>query len=562
MYEVYITNNGLSRRINGSLTQNRINGSITQGVGEINSFSFTIYPNNEGYDDIQSRQTLITAINETTKQVDFDGRILLAVEKMDSSGLLYKEVTAESCLGYLQDSVQPYTAEANYLLNDFIDLVLSNHNAQVEAYKRIFRGNVDVVTNDEGTVYKGLNYQSTFNVLKEKLVNEFGGELAIRRVGGVLYLDYLTEGGTTRATKIELGRNMQSLTREINPLSVITRVIPLGAKIKITSTDDEGNTTETETEERLTIKGYNGREVDYVDDEEKINAYGVVCGVVEFPDVTEQGNLLRKASDWLANNNLILKKHTLTALDLKEIGQDIDGFYCGDRYRVENPLMNISEIMRIIKKTIDINAAYKSSITIGDKSVTLSQITNQNNNRYDVEIGEIKGEISDVSGTVEFIQSTFESSMTSLTQSINDIIATALTEYTTTTNLREIIEELQTQITVTSSSVTTEFTSKLTEIQNNIDGTISSKFEELYAYIREYMDENGLPVIELGSEQSNLICKITNEKIAFTQNGIEVAYISDDKLFITEAEILTSIIIGNFAFKPRSNGNLSFVKVR
>ena len=224
--------------------------------------------------------------------------------------------------------------------------------------------------------------------------------------------------------------------------------------------------------------------------------------------------------------------------------------------------MNVDETMRIIKKTIDINAAYKSSITIGDKTTTLTQLTNQNNNRVDIQLDAVRGEISNVNGTVEFIQSTFESSMTSLTQSLNDIIATALSEYTTTTNLREIIEELQTQITVTSSSVTTEFTNKLTEVQNNIDGTISSKFKELYAYIREYMDENGLPVIELGSEQSNLICRITSEKIAFLQNGIEVAYISDDKLFITEAEILTSIIIGNFAFKPRANGNLSFVKVR
>lgn len=562
MFDVYITNNGLSRRINGSVTKNRIKGSITQGVGEIDSFAFTIYPNNEGYNDIQSRQTLITAVNETTKRTEFDGRILLAVEKMDASGLIYKEVTAESCLGYLQDSIQPYTAEANYPLNDFIDLVLSNHNAQVEAYKRIYRGNVDVVTNSEGTVYKNLNYQTTFNILKEKLVNEFGGELSIRRVSGVLYLDYLKEGGTTRATTIKLGRNLQSLTREINPLSVITRVIPLGAKIKITETDDEGNTTERETEERLTVKGYNGLEVDYIDDEEKKAAYGVVCGIVEFPDVTTQSNLYNKTVDWMKNNNLLLKKHTLTALDLKEIGLEIDGFYCGDKYPVENPLMNVDETMRIIKKTIDINAAYKSSITIGDKTTTLTQLTNQNNNRVDIEIGEIKGEISNVNGTVEFIQSTFESSMTSLTQSLNDIIATALSEYTTTTNLREIIEELQTQITVTSSSVTTEFTNKLTEIQNNIDGTISSKFKELYSYIREYMDANGLPVIELGSEQSNLIAKITNEKIAFLQNGIEVAYISDDKLFITEAEILTSIIIGNFAFVPRANGNLSFVKVR
>ncbi len=562
MFDVFITNNGLSRRINGSLTKSRINGSITQGVGEIDSFAFSIYPNNEGYNDIQSRQTLITAVNETTNRVEFDGRILLAVEKMDASGILYKEVTAESCLGYLQDSIQPYTAEANYLLNDFIDLVLTNHNAQVEEYKRIYRGNVDVVTNSEGTVYKNLNYQTTFNILKEKLVNEFGGELSIRRVSGVLYLDYLKEGGTTRATKIKLGRNLQSLTREINPLSVITRVIPLGAKIKVTETDDEGNTTEKETEERLTIKGYSGRTVDYIDDEEKQKAYGVVCGIIEFPDVTEQGNLVRKANEWLANNNLILKKHTLTALDLKEIGQDIDGFYCGDSYRVENPLMNVSETMRIIKKTIDINAAYKSSITIGDKSVTLTQITNQNNNRFDIEIGGVREEITDIYDRVEFIQSVTETTSTELWKDAEKLVAEATKDVVTETNLATYKQELEAKVTTAATDVKTEFTNAMTTLEKNIDGTISSKFKELYAYIREYMDANGLPVIELGSEQSNLIAKITNEKIAFLQNGIEVAYISDDKLFITEAEILTSIIIGNFAFVPRANGNLSFVKVR
>lgn len=562
MFDVFITNNGLSRRINGSLTKNRINGSITQGVGEIDSFAFSIYPNNEGYNDIQSRQTLITAVNETTNRVEFDGRILLAVEKMDASGILYKEVTAESCLGYFQDSIQPYTAEANYPLNDFIDLVLSNHNAQVEAYKRIYRGNVDVVTNSEGTVYKNLNYQTTFNILKEKLVNEFGGELSIRRVDGVLYLDYLKEGGTTRATTIKLGRNLQSLTREINPLSVITRVIPLGAKIKITETDDEGNTTERETEERLTIKGYNGLEVDYIDDEEKKAAYGVVCGIIEFPDVTEQSNLYNKARNWLINNNLILKKHTLTALDLKEIGLEIDGFYCGDSYPVENPLMNVRETMRIIKKTIDINAAYKSSITIGDKTTTLTQLTNQNNNRFDVELGGVREEITDIYERVEFIQSVTETTSANMWKDAEKLVAEATKDVVTTTNLAEYKQELESKVTTSASGVTTEFTNKLTEIQNNIDGTISSKFKELYSYIREYMDANGLPVIELGSEQSNLIARITNEKIAFLQNGIEVAYISDDKLFITEAEILTSIIIGNFAFVPRANGNLSFVKVR
>ena len=45
------------------------------------------------------------------------------------------------------------------------------------------------------------------------------------------------------------------------------------------------------------------------------------------------------------------------------------------------------------------------------------------------------------------------------------------------------------------------------------------------------------------------------------QGGYEVAYLSNSKLYVTYANILNSLQIGNFAFVPRSSGNLSFKKV-
>lgn len=39
----------------------------------------------------------------------------------------------------------------------------------------------------------------------------------------------------------------------------------------------------------------------------------------------------------------------------------------------------------------------------------------------------------------------------------------------------------------------------------------------------------------------------------------EVAYISDSKLYITQAEILTDLQLGKFAYTPRNNGNLSLL---
>ena len=56
-------------------------------------------------------------------------------------------------------------------------------------------------------------------------------------------------------------------------------------------------------------------------------------------------------------------------------------------------------------------------------------------------------------------------------------------------------------------------------------------------------------------------CIITNTKFSFTQNGTEVAYISNNKLYITSAEVLDRFTVGNpssgyFDWIPRANGNL------
>lgn len=91
----------------------------------------------------------------------------------------------------------------------------------------------------------------------------------------------------------------------------------------------------------------------------------------------------------------------------------------------------------------------------------------------------------------------------------------------------------------------------------DLDGVTKETFEEWKKYIR--FEEGNIVLGQLGNE---LTLKITNEKISFLQAGNEVAYFSNQKLYITDAEILHSLIIGNFAYIPRSNGSLDFKKVR
>lgn len=56
-----------------------------------------------------------------------------------------------------------------------------------------------------------------------------------------------------------------------------------------------------------------------------------------------------------------------------------------------------------------------------------------------------------------------------------------------------------------------------------------------------------------------LTFRVVNDRLAFYMNNTEVAYLSNNKLYVTQAEILAKLQIGKFAYEPQSNGNLSVI---
>ena len=95
----------------------------------------------------------------------------------------------------------------------------------------------------------------------------------------------------------------------------------------------------------------------------------------------------------------------------------------------------------------------------------------------------------------------------------------------------------------------------------NVEGETQAQFRELASYIRGYQNEDGQPVLELGAVTSDIILKQTNDRIQFIQGGMEVAYISNNTLYITDGHFINSLRVGDFAFIPRANGSLDFKKV-
>jgi len=132
------------------------------------------------------------------------------------------------------------------------------------------------------------------------------------------------------------------------------------------------------------------------------------------------------------------------------------------------------------------------------------------------------------------------------------ITATVMDEVYLKDDTDALISAVNTQITQTAEDVEIRFNEFSQDIDSVAAGT-DAKFEEISKYIR-FVDGN----IILGEEGNTLTLRIDNDRISFLDSGMEVAYFSNNKLYVTDGEFLHSLQLGNFAFMPRESGNLSF----
>ncbi|MGN1269345.1 MAG: hypothetical protein ACI4UU_00520 [Clostridia bacterium] len=172
------------------------------------------------------------------------------------------------------------------------------------------------------------------------------------------------------------------------------------------------------------------------------------------------------------------------------------------------------------------------------------------------DLGEVKQTVTETTTVLTNLQQNIEEVTNSLDNNI-DILSS---------EMQKKLEDLGKALTDYQVSVSTQFEQTNTDfnflfnqiiesIANNEEGT-NEKFAEITKYIR-FEDGN----IILGRSDNELILKIQNDRISYQQNGSEVAYFSNNQLYVTKIEVTESLKIGNFAFIPRANGNTSFKKV-
>ena len=340
-------------------------GKLTLKESDIDDFQLSINQNNPLFSRVKPLQTHIVVKQDNT--ILFKGRALNPKREMTSSGQFVQSFSFESVLAYLLDSTQRFKEVHNTSPADFFKLLIDVHNSQVPGYKQFKVGNVDV-TNSTDNVYRFIDYANTYDTIKDKLISRLGGFLRVRIESDGNYIDYLRDPGKLHSTDnpIKVGRNLKSASVEIDPTSVITRFIPLGATIESDNLNGETNVANP----RITIASVNGGK-DYIDIPELQAEFGIINGTNVWDDVHTPETLKPKAEQWIKDQMAVGEHWTIGAV---EIGLDrFKVFNVSDSYLFINPAVAEPQFLRITQKEIDVLSPHSSNLTIGDKKNTLTQ---------------------------------------------------------------------------------------------------------------------------------------------------------------------------------------------
>ena len=112
-----------------------------------------------------------------------------------------------------------------------------------------------------------------------------------------------------------------------------------------------------------------------------------------------------------------------------------------------------------------------------------------------------------------------------------------------------LLSSVNTEVEQTKTSWQVTFNQLVKQLNDYSDGS-DAAFDEIRKYIR-FEDGN----ILLGNSSSPLILRIRNDRIQFLQNGYEVAYISDQRMYNTTCEIINQLRIADSAWTVEYNAS-------
>ena len=202
--------------------------TVNLQTGYSGTFEFMVPPINPLYDKIKNRRSMVSVFRDSTEIFYGEVRKQPKVDRYKN-----KSVYCAGAMSFLSDSLQPQAEYHDMTPEQMLGAFLDIHNSQVEDRKKIYLGIV-TITDPNDSLYRYTNFENTLKAIREKLVDKLGGYLRLRHENDRLYLDWITleEYGKYCDQPIEFGLNLLDYSKSVTAESLVTALIPLGARLQ------------------------------------------------------------------------------------------------------------------------------------------------------------------------------------------------------------------------------------------------------------------------------------------------------------------------------------------
>lgn len=346
-----------------------VHGEIKQAVNSIHELEFSIPLSHTMYQKMVQFKSIIEVVNLRDNEVEFVGRVLTMTNEMSTNGFVQK-VVCEDFLSYLHDSAQWFQKLPNKGAEDYLKIIFESANVQIEEYKRITPRNITVQSRSDRP-FRYIGYDSSWDTVRERIINNIGGYLTLREFNTRLYVDWTKDIGVTKESPIKLGQNIKSASREVDFDGLATIIVPIGADLQSQNQGQEEDQSPDVTRAQLDIRSVNDGKM-YLADEELIKEFGFIRKSVIWTEIDNPSILLARGKQYLRNQKIALAKWTISAVERYLIDSRYSKFRIGNKHKIINAPLSGIETLQILEKKIDILNPQSVDLTIGSQSQSLS----------------------------------------------------------------------------------------------------------------------------------------------------------------------------------------------
>ncbi|MBV4423159.1 phage tail spike protein [Clostridium tyrobutyricum] len=350
MYKITLINNGTETVIHypDPEAPKVINPKLNIKRSQAGSLTFSITLNNPGYNLITRFITKVICVDIRDNNEVFNGRVFTTKPAMADGGECKRDVVCEGKMNYLHDSVVESVIYEDQTPKEVIPALLEYHNMQVEDYKKVQPGIIDV----EDWLFFTTDFETTLEAIQKYCVDENKGFLRFRTENGINYLDYMANPPQDKIANISLGENLKSLS--IDDSQVFgTRIIPVGAN-------------------GLTIERVNNGK-NYIEDSAAVAKYGIIYKKADYSDIDDDEMLMTECQKDLSQYTQPTGSFDVSALDLSTLANtSIDSIDTSTSVHINCPLLGVDDTYKVMEMDIDLTQPWNPKLTISNKSSKLT----------------------------------------------------------------------------------------------------------------------------------------------------------------------------------------------